>query len=157
MVEGEDHGVQEGGGRGKDVWRDTPLRLMGYANEVGESLRFVYPPLVVPSYALSIGYVLGDTIDKARREPQTGRFSKAMDVLIWQMLASVAVPGATINLTVKAARAALGVRKSSLPNSLTPVQRWGPTAIGLGVIPFIVQPIDQAVDHLMDDFIRMHL
>ena len=50
-----------------DIWRDTPLRLLGYANEVGESFRYVFPRLVVPSYAVAFGYVLADTQDKARK------------------------------------------------------------------------------------------
>ena len=34
------------------------------------------------------------------------------------------------------------------------VARWGPTAIGLGVIPFIVRPIDSAVHYGMDHSVR---
>lgn len=30
------------------------------------------------------------------------------------------------------------------------VRRWAPTAIGLGVIPFIIHPIDHFVDQIMD-------
>lgn len=49
-----------------DIYRDTPLRLMGYANEVGEAFRaLVHVNWVRLSYALSISYVLADTNDKA--------------------------------------------------------------------------------------------
>ena len=44
-----------------DIWRDTPVRLLGYANEVGESFRYVFPRGVAPSYVLAFGYVLADT------------------------------------------------------------------------------------------------
>ena len=44
-----------------DIWRDTPVRLMGYANEVGESFRYVFPRGVIPSYVVAFGYVLADT------------------------------------------------------------------------------------------------
>ena len=44
-----------------DIWRDTPVRLLGYANEVGESFRYVVPRGVVPSYMLAFGYVFADT------------------------------------------------------------------------------------------------
>ena len=47
-----------------DIWRDTPVRLMGYANEVGESFRYMFPRLVRPSYCVSFGYVFADTADK---------------------------------------------------------------------------------------------
>ena len=52
-----------------DIWRDTPVRYLGYANECGEALRALLPPAGVPaSYALAIGYVLADTMDKAFKE-----------------------------------------------------------------------------------------
>lgn len=34
------------------------------------------------------------------------------------------------------------------------VRRWAPTAIGLGVIPFIIHPIDRFVDQIMDETTR---
>jgi len=49
-----------------DIWRDTPLRYLGYANEIGESFHGIVPKFYYPSYALAIGYVLGDVQDKAR-------------------------------------------------------------------------------------------
>ena len=44
-----------------DIWRDTPVRLLGYTNEVGESFRYVFPRGVIPSYAVAFAYVLADT------------------------------------------------------------------------------------------------
>lgn len=38
-----------GGGGELDIWRDSPLRYAGYANEVGESFRNIAPRLVGPS------------------------------------------------------------------------------------------------------------
>ena len=77
-------------GKAVDIWRDTPVRLLGYANEVGESFRYVYPRGVAPSYVLAFGYVLADTQDKAwkqylvdeRRVTKTLAIS-ATDCLIW--------------------------------------------------------------------------
>ncbi|CAN0346998.1 unnamed protein product, partial [Ectocarpus sp. 12 AP-2014] len=88
-----------------DVWRDSALRYAGYANEVGESFRNIAPRLVVPSYAVSIAYVCGDTVDKAYKDYTKGKGMVAvgktgLDVLLWQTLASVAVPGLTINIAV---------------------------------------------------------
>jgi hypothetical protein len=37
------------------------------------------------------------------------------------------------------------------------VVRWGPTVIGLTAIPFIIKPIDHAVDSLMDWGVRPYL
>eukprot|EP00538_Stauroneis_constricta_P010727 CAMPEP_0119555174 /NCGR_PEP_ID=MMETSP1352-20130426/7468_1 /TAXON_ID=265584 /ORGANISM="Stauroneis constricta, Strain CCMP1120" /LENGTH=51 /DNA_ID=CAMNT_0007601897 /DNA_START=23 /DNA_END=175 /DNA_ORIENTATION=- len=36
-----------------DIFRDSLLRYTGYANEVGESFRYQYPRLVMPSYAVA--------------------------------------------------------------------------------------------------------
>ena len=36
-------------GGGRDIWRSSALRYAGYANEVGESFRFIAPKLVGPS------------------------------------------------------------------------------------------------------------
>lgn len=58
--------------------------------------------------AVSIAYVCGDTADKAYTELSEGRGKIAaakmgVDVLLWQLLASVAVPGLTIHLVVRKA------------------------------------------------------
>lgn len=49
--------------------------------------------------------MLGDTVDKAYGEYSAGKSTTAVakvgvDVLVWQLLASVGVPGLTINLVV---------------------------------------------------------
>merc|ERR1712150_434334 len=87
-----------------DIYRDTPLRYMGYANEVGEAFRaLVHVNWVRCSYGLASAYVLADTYDKGvkqSKEPgaDTSKVAiAAMDTLLWQALASVIVPGFTIN------------------------------------------------------------
>ena len=93
-----------------DIFRDSPLRYMGYANEVGEALAAFLPVWGVPfSYAVAISYVLADTGDKAYLEWERNgcaeddpsctimtkklRFllagSLAFDTVLWQMLAAV--------------------------------------------------------------------
>jgi fission process protein 1 len=74
------------------------------------------------------------------------------DTLLWQSLASVAVPGATINLIVKASRYA--VRRSPLALLPAAVAKWLPTVTGLGSIPLIVQPIDHITHYFLDNSTR---
>lgn len=106
----------------KDIYRDTYIRYLGkfclskivilidftfsaigYANEVGEAFRpLVHKHFVNLSYGISITYVLADAYDKANKEhKQSGELKKvaikASDVFIWQIIASVIVPGFTIN------------------------------------------------------------
>ncbi|CAM9315338.1 unnamed protein product [Chrysoparadoxa australica] len=143
----------EGNGGKVDIWRDSYLRYLGYANELGESLRYRFPALVVPSYLVSGAYVLGDTRDKAIAADDAGKSAvkAGADVLIWQSLASVAVPGSlTINLAVKAAKSAV----AQLPHLPKHVRKWSPTMVGLGLIPLIIHPIDTAVDVAMDATVR---
>lgn len=51
-----------------DIWRDTPLRYAGYCNEVGEAFAPLYPRLLLPTYVVSVLYVLGDTSSKSSIE-----------------------------------------------------------------------------------------
>lgn len=59
------------------------------------------------------------------------------------------IPGATINLIVKASR--LAAARASLPVAAA---AWGPTGVGLASIPFIIRPIDNGVDYLLDNTTR---
>jgi len=48
-----------------DIYRDTPVRLLGYANEVGEAFRaLIHVRWVRASYGIASTYVLADTYDK---------------------------------------------------------------------------------------------
>jgi fission process protein 1 len=106
-----------------DPLRDGPLRYLGYANELGEAFAaWLFPGGVTLSYAIAIGYVLFDTVDKynktlkdaeekltARSLPKSVDTSKliatigaerGLDTLVWQLIASVAAPGYTIHTVV---------------------------------------------------------
>ena len=45
-----------------NIFRDGPVRYLGYANEVGESFRYQFPRLVGPSYVVAFGYCLADAM-----------------------------------------------------------------------------------------------
>lgn len=95
--------------------------------------------------------------------------SSAVDALTWQLLASVFVPGSVIHLVVALTTAGLEVLPgaqgtaaavaSALPEPLlaaagddpaAAVLAAIPTAIGLGTIPFIVEPIDETIHKVCD-------
>ncbi|RUS77871.1 hypothetical protein EGW08_014384 [Elysia chlorotica] len=144
-----------------DVFKDSLFRYLGYANEVGEAFRVLVPVSVVKlSYVVASGYVVADSFDKGfkvwKKPAAAGgeRYKKvavaATDTLIWQGLASVAIPGFTINRICWLSRLALG-RAPGVPPAL---QKWGVVAAGLGSIPFIVSPIDRGVDFFMDSTLR---
>jgi fission process protein 1 len=160
-IMGHDTDMKEGGEK-YDIFRHSPLRYLGYANEVGESFRYQYPKFVVPSYVVAFGYCLADagtsgrdtyteSIHKKSSTPELDAVASTMDTLIWQSLASVTIPGATINMIVKASRFAVAKSPMVLPAL---VSTWLPTGIGLGSVPLIIHPIDNAVDWFMDSTLR---
>jgi len=145
-----------------DIYRDTPLRYLGYANEVGEAFRaLVHVNWVKLSYGVASAYVLADTNDKAQKMSQSlpvddaSKTKKvafaAVDTLLWQALASVIIPGFTINRICAASLYTMG---RAIPNVSLNSRKWATTAIGLGVIPFIVHPIDSFVHIAMDKTTR---
>ena len=80
-------------------------------------------------------------------------FKTAADTFIWQLFASVLIPGYTINFVAKQSTRLMTL--DIMQKSLKPVVcRYAPTAIGLAAIPFIIHPIDTAVDYVMDRTIR---
>ncbi|CAG9770155.1 unnamed protein product [Ceutorhynchus assimilis] len=143
-----------------DLYRDTPVRYLGYANEVGEAFRSIIgTKLVNLSYGIATLYVLADTGDKSMEsykaninEPNHKRkvaYTTA-DTLIWQLLASVAIPGFTVNRICALSNYA--IKKSEiLPKNY---RKWLVTTIGLTAIPFIIKPIDKFVDFAMDESLR---
>ncbi|GFO09843.1 mitochondrial fission process protein 1 [Plakobranchus ocellatus] len=144
-----------------DVFKDSLIRYLGYANEVGEAFRVLVPVSVVHfSYLVATGYVVADSLDKGYKvwkKPNVSdaeRYKRvgiaATDTLIWQGFASVIVPGFTINRICWLSRHVLK-HVHSLP---AVVQKWSVVAAGLGSIPFIVQPIDRGVDLAMDSTVR---
>jgi len=140
-----------GGGGEVDIYRDTPVRLLGYANEVGEAFRKLVPSAVVKaSYGVSFAYVLADTFDKTKKAPEGKKAVYAVDTLIWQTLASIAIPGFTINRICALSYFLLNKSKGMSPSA----RLWTTTAIGLASIPFIVKPIDHGVDYVMDKTLR---
>lgn len=143
-----------------DPLRDGPLRYLGYANECGEAFAAWLPPFGVPaSYSIAVAYVLVDTYDKAaaaHRDAASLRTSdraanasadgvkavnldniirlltaeRAVDTLLWQLLASVAIPGFVIHQVVYLVHMALvGFARLDEPNALPDAVASGVTAL----------------------------
>ena len=112
------------------------------------------------SYGVASTYCLADSIDKGRQCYQeiTHLSSylqkrKAVETMveaaIWQGLASVIIPGFTINRICAASRFTLSRYARGVPPN---AQMWMTTIVGLSAIPFIIKPIDRwvkSVDNLL--------
>ena len=134
------------GGENPDRLREGAVRYLGYANECGESFRPLWPRWAVNStYGIAAAYVVADAAWRSSLPPPNRTaLVEAVDTLLWQGLASVAVPGLVINRIV-AAVSHFGPRRYRM---------WAPTAVGLASIPFIIRPIDHGIDALMDGAVR---
>lgn len=150
-----------------NIWRDSGLRYLGYANEIGESFRYQFPKLVTPSYVMAFGYCGMDAAsagyrvwnEKGLQQNENSREVRAMtaafDTLLWQGLASVMIPGATINLIVRASR--MAIARTSITKTLPLLAKWIPTGAGISSIPLIIHPIDDFVDSLLDNTTRQYI
>ena len=132
-----------------DPYRETSLRYMGYANELGEAFTSYLPEWGLPaSYCVAASYVMFDTIDKGQKAFDAAEEEDKIidtlristETLTWQMLASVFWPGSIIRVIVNLS--ANIVSNDDL--------HFVPTIVGLLAIPLIVKPIDTTVDKLME-------
>ncbi|XP_046840941.1 mitochondrial fission process protein 1-like [Xenia sp. Carnegie-2017] len=143
-----------------DLFRDTWMRYLGYANEIGEAFKSHIPKAsYLGCYLVASCYAFGDAISKTmamkkttenfsnevRWRSSTEAFVKA---LTWQSLASVAIPGFTINRICVATGIFLSCYVSHIPLAK---RAWITTAVGLVAIPFIIKPIDRSVDFIMEE------
>ena len=141
-----------------DFYRDTPIRYLGYANEIGEAFGPVFKHLVKPSYAIAFTYVLADTQSKVNDVPEhlknQNSYSIGIDCLLWQSLASVLIPGKIINIASNTSYNFLN-NNIKMKEICSPIiRKWAPTTIGLCLIPFIIHPIDNFVDNIFDTYLR---
>jgi hypothetical protein len=120
-----------------NIWRQAPLRFLGYCNEVGEAFRPIAPRFVPISYAIAFGYVGCDTLNnsmKVHKELETPRVVVVteIDTLLWQTLASVLIPGQVIKLVTAGVNTTLHtpIAQQRLPPA---VCRYGPTGVAFNV------------------------
>lgn len=130
-----------------ELLRKGFVRYFGYANEIGEAFKPLTPKWCYDaSYAAAAAYVCADAIWRGTTASSgkmtNGPITEAADTLVWQGLASVAIPGFVINRVVWCAE------------KVAPLGSRIPTLVGLCAIPVIVEPIDHGVHWLLDRTIR---
>eukprot|EP00242_Pyramimonas_sp_CCMP2087_P015562 CAMPEP_0198201134 /NCGR_PEP_ID=MMETSP1445-20131203/3925_1 /TAXON_ID=36898 /ORGANISM="Pyramimonas sp., Strain CCMP2087" /LENGTH=562 /DNA_ID=CAMNT_0043871329 /DNA_START=137 /DNA_END=1825 /DNA_ORIENTATION=+ len=76
------------------------------------------------------------------------------DALVWQMTASVMMPGFTINRIVTLTALLVQQYHVGAGTALESVAPFIPTVVGLAVIPFIVTPLDVLADVLLNATVR---
>jgi len=152
VEEPSEPGAEEGA---VDIYRDTLLRYLGYANEVGEAFRPLVPvEAVYFSYVAAILYILADTVDKTRKGAASGGVVAGslggLDTFSWQMLASVIFPSFCINRLVTLLE---GLQEAGdMPGLL--MASWLPTVAGLVAIPLIILPLDTLAHFVLNRSFR---
>lgn len=131
-------------------------RYLAFMNDVGEAFRPVATPWVVRgAYGVSWAYVFGDVAYDAyqlRQKHDVHGKDLAVAVskrLTWQAMASIIFPAVTIHTAVNQSKRVcrrMGQRCC----------RWGPTAVGLCLLPALPfmfdQPLERVCDAVFDPF-----
>ncbi|WVQ84089.1 hypothetical protein IAT38_006234 [Cryptococcus sp. DSM 104549] len=148
--------------RVRDIVR-AGSRYTAYTSDVGEAFRPIVPPYVVTAaYGISWAYLLGDVsfttykssqlgptpLEAANMSEPTRLALVAVKRSVFQGVASMALPAFTIHTAVRYAGRAFA--KSANPT----MRRWGPTAVGIGIVPALPymfdHPVEQATDFIFD-------
>lgn len=133
----------------------TAPRAIAYSNEVAESFRYLSHPTVIKcAYGMSFGYIGLDTLHKVGHHHTNAGFNQVAkyqlgDSLLWHGTASMLIPSVTIHTGVKISKQLCESMKTSART-----RTIAPIAIGLGMIPLIIHPIDEGVNYIMNKFVR---
>ncbi|WVR04478.1 hypothetical protein IAU60_001481 [Kwoniella sp. DSM 27419] len=138
-------------------------RYTAYTSDIGEAFRPVVPPYIVTAaYGVSWAYLVGDVafttykskqfgptpLEAANVSEPTRLTMVAVKRSVFQGIASMALPAFTIHTAVK--QAGRQFAKSTNPT----MRRWGPTAVGIGIVPALPflfdHPVEKATDFVFD-------
>lgn len=126
----------------------TNVRMLAYSSDVGEAARPLVPSFVVNgAYAIAIGYVVSDVAYTGWLEKQRGSSPELVarqtfECAVFQGLASLLIPTVVIHTAVHQSQ-------KLFQRAPTPLARWGPSVVGLGLIPFMPladPPVEHAVE-----------
>jgi fission process protein 1 len=141
-----------------DIFKDSPLRYVGYTNELAEATSRVIPLKVYAlGYFIEIIYFFSDAFHKGHKaynDPNAPEnvhlyaMKKSSHTIIWQFLATIIIPPLIINRGVHLAHF---VTKRFTNNSST--LKTIPTLFGLSMIPIMPFTIDPLVDKYMGKYV----
>ncbi|KAF9933212.1 hypothetical protein FBU30_006153 [Linnemannia zychae] len=125
-------------------------RYLAYSSDVGEAFRPVTSRLFVNSmYGVSFAYVGFDVAYEGYKAKIAGASNETvgMTVLkrgIFQGLASLLMPAVTIHTVVHQSG------KLFKHSANATMRKWGPTALGLMVVPALPIMFDHPIEHMVD-------
>lgn len=120
-------------------------RYTAYSSDVGEAFRPVVSPIVVKStYGLAISYIGADILWNAKRASDEKRSvpRAVVHATVFQGLASLFVPFVVIHTAVDVSKRAF--------KQMNKFHRWGPTTVGLSIIPLLPSYVDEPIEELLE-------
>ena len=127
-------------------------RYVAYSSDVGESMRPVLRPWMVnATYGVAVGYVLYDAGSDVKRKMDAGHSTEVLLAtgtykLVFHGLVSLAMPAVIIHSAVHQAHDLFAREAfSKMPR----VVKWGPSAVGLGLIP-LMPLLDPPAEHVLE-------
>jgi fission process protein 1 len=132
------------------------VRYLAFVSDFGEALRpVVKSSIVTATYVTSIGYCVGDVAYEAYKlhnndyKTKTGEHMSLTQCVversIFQAFASILIPFGIIHTTVSVGR--------KICNRMGRFQRFGPSIMGLSIIPalplYLDEPVEHAIEHVM--------
>jgi fission process protein 1 len=129
-------------------------RYIAYSSDIGEAFRpLVSPTFVKASYGVALAYiatdiglaVYGEHNRSLEKEDYNNRVARAgVETFTFQFLASLVVPSLIIHTAVHQAQNAAKKASGNLA-------RYGPTALGLAIIPTLPFTIDSPIEHFIEE------
>ena len=131
------------------------FRYLAFTSDFGEALRpVVSSRIVTGSYVVAFGYCFADVGWEAYKLHDSGYITvKGTDISMaqcvveratFQAVASIAAPFAIIHTAVSATK--------KVVNRLGRFQKWGPSIVGLAIIPLLPTYCDHPIEHFLEDF-----
>ena len=129
------------------------VKNLAHTGDVGEALRPVISDRIVEtSLAITAVYILADVGWEAYKLHKRGYQSDSDEVTAiaqcvvqrttFQVLASVVIPAAIINTSMKVS--------TQFFHRVGRFQRWGPSVVGLAIIPLLPLVVDKPVENGVD-------
>ena len=130
------------------------FRYLAFTSDFGEALRpVVSSRIVTGSYVVAFGYCFADVGWEAYKLHDAGYVTpKGTDMSLtqcvveratFQAVASIAAPFAIRHTAVNATKKILG--------KIGRFQKWGPSIVGLAIIPLLPMYCDHPVEHFLDN------
>ena len=130
------------------------FRYLAFTSDFGEALRpVVHARIVTGTYAIAFAYCIADVGWEAYKLKQNDYFHEktkekmTMTQLIierstFQAIASLIVPAVVIHTSVDIAKKAFA--------RIGRFQKWGPSVVGLSIIPFLPLYLDEPVEEMIE-------